>query len=63
MTGKVISFEDAARLVPDGAVVSVSSSSGLNTPDRMLAALGNRFERDGTPRGITMRPWRVTGSS
>jgi acyl CoA:acetate/3-ketoacid CoA transferase len=54
MTGKVVSFEQAARLVPDGAVVSVSSSSGLNTPDRMLAALGQRFEREGRPRGLTL---------
>jgi acyl CoA:acetate/3-ketoacid CoA transferase len=54
MTGKVIAFEHAARLVRDGAVVSVSASSGLNTPDRMLAALGQRFEREGGPRGITL---------
>ena len=54
MSGKVVSFEHAARLVPDGAVVSVSSSSGLNTPDRMLAALGQRFEKEGRPRGVTL---------
>jgi acyl CoA:acetate/3-ketoacid CoA transferase len=54
MTAKVVPFEHAARLVRDGAVVSVSSSSGLNTPDRMLAALGQRFEREGGPRGITL---------
>jgi acyl CoA:acetate/3-ketoacid CoA transferase len=54
MTGKRLSFEQAARLVPDGAVVSVSSSSGLNTPDRMLAAIGARFGAEGAPRGITL---------
>jgi propionate CoA-transferase len=50
---KIISFEDAARLVADDAVVSISSSSGLNTPDRMLAALGARFADEGHPRNLT----------
>jgi acyl CoA:acetate/3-ketoacid CoA transferase len=45
--------DDAARLVADRAVVAVSSSSGLNTPDRMLRALGERFAREGRPQGLT----------
>jgi acyl CoA:acetate/3-ketoacid CoA transferase len=53
MHAKLTSFEAAARLIPDGAVVSISSSSGLNTPDRMLAAIGARFETEGHPRGLT----------
>lgn len=53
MKSKVVSFEDAARLIPDGAVVSISSSSGLNTPDRMVAAIGARFDAEGHPRGLT----------
>jgi acyl CoA:acetate/3-ketoacid CoA transferase len=50
---KVMSFEAAARLIPDGAVVTVSSSSGLGCPDRMLAAIGSRFEAEGHPRDLT----------
>ena len=50
---KIVSFEDAARLIPDGAVVAASSSSGLACPDRMLAAIGERFVREGHPRGLT----------
>ena len=50
---KVISFAEAARLVPDGAVVAASSSSGLACPDRMLAAIGERFAREGRPRDLT----------
>jgi acyl CoA:acetate/3-ketoacid CoA transferase len=50
---KVITFEQAARLIPDGAVVSISSSSGLNTPDRMMAAIGARFDAEGHPRDLT----------
>ena len=53
MQNKVISFEAAARLIPDGAVVSISSSSGLNTPERMLAAIGERFDREARPRDLT----------
>ena len=50
---KITSFEDAARLIPDGAIVAASSSSGLACPDRMLAAIGERFAREGRPRDLT----------
>ena len=38
----VLSAEEAVKLVPAGATVSVSSSSGLGCPDAVLAALGAR---------------------
>ena len=44
---------EAAELIPDGAVVSVSSSSGLGCPDLMLRAIGERFETTGHPRNLT----------
>lgn len=50
---KIISAADAAGLVQDGDVVSISSSSGLGCPDKMLAAIGERYEREGAPRQIT----------
>lgn len=50
---KRISFEEAARLIPDNAVVTVSSSSGLGCPDLMLKAIGERFEATGHPRNLT----------
>ena len=50
---RVISADEAAALIPDGAVVTVSSSSGLGCPDRVLRAIGERFERAGSPRGLT----------
>src|ERR1700761_42234 len=50
---KHLSAAEAARLIPDGAVVTVSSSSGLGCPDAVLAALGQRFEGEGHPRDIT----------
>ncbi|HSP24279.1 MAG TPA: acyl CoA:acetate/3-ketoacid CoA transferase, partial [Saliniramus sp.] len=54
---KQMSFEDAAGLVPDGAVVSVSAASALGCPDRMLRAIGERFAREGHPRRLaTLHP-------
>jgi propionate CoA-transferase len=53
MINKQITFEAAAALIPDGAVVSVSSSSGLGCPDKMLKAIGERFETSGHPRQLT----------
>jgi len=50
---KIISAAQAAALIRDGDVVTVSSSSGLGCPDKVLAAIGDRFEREGLPRGLT----------
>jgi propionate CoA-transferase len=50
---KHITLEDAAKLIPDDCIVSVSSSSGLGCPDAMLKAIGERFEATGHPRGLT----------
>jgi propionate CoA-transferase len=54
VSGKIITFEQAARLIPDGAVVAASSSSGLAAPDRTFEAIGQRFEREGHPRDLTL---------
>ena len=50
---KVISASEAARLIPDGAIVTVSSSSALGCPDAVLKAIGERFDAEGRPRNIT----------
>jgi len=49
----IISAEEAAALIPDGATVSISASSGLACPDSMLQALGERFTTTGSPRQLT----------
>ena len=54
MPSKLIALDDAARLIPDGASISVSSSSGLNCPDAMLRALGERYAADGSPKRLQM---------
>ena len=50
---KLLSLQDAAALVPDGAVVTVSASSGLGCPDALLKAISDRFKATGHPAGIT----------
>jgi acyl CoA:acetate/3-ketoacid CoA transferase len=50
---KIVSLAEAAVLIPDGATVSVSSSSGLGCPDAMLRAIGERFRESGSPRNLT----------
>lgn len=51
---KVISMSAAASLIDDGDIVTVSSSSGLGCPDAMLAAIGERFDMQGSPRQLTL---------
>src|ERR1700723_3341910 len=50
---RVVAASDAAELIPDDAIVTVSSSSGLGCPDAVLAAIGARFDSNGHPRNLT----------
>src|SRR5260221_11489401 len=50
---RALAADQAAALIPDGATVTVSSSSALGCPDAMLAAIGRRFEETGHPRRLT----------
>ncbi|WP_419922591.1 acyl CoA:acetate/3-ketoacid CoA transferase [Candidatus Poriferisodalis sp.] len=49
----IVEAHEAASLIPDGAVVSVSSSSGLACPDALLEAIGDSFRGTGRPSGLT----------
>ncbi len=51
--GKIVDPAAAAARVPDGATVTVSSSSALGCPDRVLRAIGDRFAAEGHPKDIT----------
>jgi propionate CoA-transferase len=51
---RIVTAAEAARRIPDGAVITVNSSSGLCCPDHMLKAIGERFEREGSPKQVTM---------
>ena len=50
---KLRSLAAIAELIPDHAVVSISSSSGLGCPDSTLRAIGEQFDDSGRPRNIT----------
>lgn len=50
---KLVSLAEAASRIRDDAVITVSSSSALGCPDRMLQAIGERFRATGHPRNIT----------
>jgi acyl CoA:acetate/3-ketoacid CoA transferase len=49
----VLTAAEAAHLIPDGAVISVSSSSALGCPDHVLGGIGERFGQTGSPRRLT----------
>lgn len=50
---EVLAAREAAELIDDGDVITVSSSSGLGCPDAVLRGIGERFEETAAPRGIT----------
>jgi propionate CoA-transferase len=50
---RVLSADEAAGLIADGDIVTISSSSGLGCPDAVLAAIGRRFAASGHPRNLT----------
>jgi acyl CoA:acetate/3-ketoacid CoA transferase len=50
---RIVTADEAARLIPDEAIVTVSSASALGCPDAVLAAIGQRFQTEGHPRNIT----------
>jgi acyl CoA:acetate/3-ketoacid CoA transferase len=54
VSSKVVSLAQAASLINDDDIVTVSSSSGLGCPDAMLAAIGARFEQEAHPRRLTL---------
>ena len=50
---KHIALSAVAGMIPDEAVVSISSSSGLGCPDATLRAIGENFDNIGSPRNLT----------
>jgi len=52
-TSKIVTFEEAAALIPDGATVGCCGVIGWLTPDRMLKSIGDRYRREAAPRNCT----------
>ncbi len=50
----ILTADEAARLIPNGAVVTVSSSAAQLVPERVLAGIEARFLASGEPRDLTV---------
>ena len=51
---KVISAEDAARVVMDGDTIATSGFVGIGFPEELAIALERRFAETGSPRDLTL---------
>ncbi len=52
--GKIATAKEAARLVPDGATLVVCGVVGGLVPEMVLKAVGERFDEEGSPRGVDL---------
>ena len=52
-TVPVLTGAEAARLIGNSAVITISSSSGLGCPDAVLKAIGQRYAETGAPASLT----------
>jgi len=50
----ILTAEEAARLVPTGATITISSSAAQIVPDKVLAGIEARFQATGEPKGLTV---------
>lgn len=50
---KVVSADEAVRLVRSGTTLAVGGAGGVQEPDLLIRALLERFRRDGEPRDLT----------
>ena len=50
---KIISREQAAALVQDGAVLATTGFDGFGCPEDLIMALSERFAKEGHPLGLT----------
>ena len=52
---KIINSAEAAQLIQDGDVVGINGFAfGFGFPESLAKALGGRYRREGSPRGLTL---------
>ncbi|PZE21091.1 acyl CoA:acetate/3-ketoacid CoA transferase [Paenibacillus xerothermodurans] len=57
---KVMSAQEAAEHIPDGATVAIGGLISILCPEKVIAALGSRYDRSGSPTNLTVvTPVRV----
>lgn len=54
MTPRIVTADEAARLIPDGATVAVCGCLSMLEPDTVLRGIEGRFLREGRPRDLTV---------
>jgi propionate CoA-transferase len=50
---KIVSAEEAVRLIRSGSTLAVGGAGGVQEPDLLIAALLSRYRREGEPRDLT----------
>jgi acyl CoA:acetate/3-ketoacid CoA transferase len=50
----IVTADEAARLIPSGATVTVSSSAAQLVPEKVLAGIEARFQETGEPKDLTV---------
>lgn len=57
---RILTAPEAAGLIPSGATVAIGGLISILCPERVLAAIGERFQKTGQPRDLTViTPVRV----
>jgi propionate CoA-transferase len=60
MRNKVISAEDAVKLIQDEDFLAIQGSGGgVGEPSKLIQALGERFQQEGSPKHLTL--YHATG--
>ncbi|RPI05390.1 MAG: hypothetical protein EHM71_12725, partial [Zetaproteobacteria bacterium] len=54
MTSRIVTADEAARLIPDGATVAICGCLSMLEPDTVLGGIEGRFLREGRPRDLTV---------
>ena len=51
---KIVDFKEAASQIKSGSTVAVVGVIGWIVPEKLLKAIGDRFEQTGAPRDLTL---------